>query len=156
MLATAHRVFALLCMLLLTGTVAGQTTRLVPEEYATIQDAMQASSPGDVIDLAPGTWTNQHVWGLSDVTLRGRKSGGEVIIDGSAYGWSPVVCFGPSQIENITFRNGVGSNVFGVVRGGAVYVEFSPVTIRNCRFEGNQVRMERFDSDAIGGAVCSY
>ena len=142
--------------LALVASARSQDILLVPEQYLTIQDAMDAASPGDVIDLAAGTWTNQRVWGLQDVTLRGRAEGGEVIIDGSKQGWSPVVCFGTSVIENITFRNGVGSNVFGIVRGGAIYSEFASITIRECRFQQNAVRMKNFDSDAIGGAVCCY
>ena len=143
--------------LLITLPCAGDVL-LVPEEHATVQEAMKAAAPGDTIDLAAGIWTNQQVWGLSGVTLRGRDDPeGTTIIDGSQHGWSPVVCYGePCTIENITFRNGVGSNVYGLVRGGAIYAEFTQITIRNCRFESNHVEMNEFDFGAIGGAICGF
>ena len=145
---------ALISMFLTSAALAD--TLLVPEEYKTIQLAMDASSPGDVIDLASGTWYNQIVWGLSGVTLKGRD-GGTTVIDGSKHEWSPVVCYGePAVIENISFQNGVGSNVFGYIRGGAVYVEFSQVTIRNCVFENNSVDVGEIFVGAAGGGVCNY
>ena len=144
-------------IVLMTSAANAQTVRLVPEDHPTLQDAMKAASPGDIIELAPGTWTDQNIWGLSDdITLRGRPGGNQTVIDGAGYEWSPVVCFGNCRIENLIFRNGNGSNVFGNVRGGAIYAEFADVTISNCRFENNQVRMTDFDSNAIGGAVAGY
>ena len=142
---------------LATSCANAQTIRLVPEDHATLQEAMKAASPGDIIDLAPGTWTDQRIWGLGDdMTLRGRPGGSQTVIDGAEYEWSPVVCFGNCRIENIIFRNGTGSNVFGNIRGGAIYAEFANVTISNCRFENNHVRIGEFDSNAIGGAIAGY
>ena len=68
----------LACSLLPTTTAATALAevRQVPEDYPTIQEAMNEASPGDVIDLAPGIWTEQIVWGLSGVTLRGRNGDG--------------------------------------------------------------------------------
>ena len=137
-------------------TMASGDILLVPEEYPTIQHAMDSASAGDVIDLANGVWHDQIVWGLSGVTLRGRD-GGETIIDGSQQTWSPVVCYGePTVIENITFQNGQGSDIFGLIRGGAIYIEFADTTIRNCTFQNNSVDISEFDLGAIGGAICNY
>lgn len=148
---------ALMIMASLATPVTAGNLLLVPEDYTTIQDAMDSASPGDVIDLASGIWTNQIVWGLSGVTLRGRNGDGSTIIDGSEHDWSPIVCYGePSTIEHITFRNGVGSNVFGIVRGGAIYAEFVQVTIADCVFESNSVTAGDFDFEGVGGAVCGY
>jgi len=145
----------LLISILLTSTSIAETL-LVPEEYKTIQLALDASEPGDTIDLASGTWYNQIAWGLSGVTLKGRE-GGSTIIDGSKHIYSPVVCYGePVTIENIKFQNGAGSNIFGLIRGGAIYVEFTSATIRNCQFESNQINVGDFDGGSIGGAICSY
>ena len=130
---------------------------LVPEDYPTIQTAMDNASPGDIIDLAAGTWTDQIVWGLSGVTLRGRNGDGSTILDGIDQDWSLVVCYGdPCTIEHITFRNGKGSNVFGIIRGGAIYAEYSEVTITDCVFESNQLVLGEFDFTSWGGAIASY
>ncbi len=149
----------LACSLLPTTTAATALAEVmqVPEDYPTIQEAMNEASPGDVIDLAPGIWTDQIVWGLSGVTLRGRNGDGSTVIDGSEQTWSPVVCYGdPSTIEHITFRNGNGSNVFGIVRGGAIYAEYCDVTITDCDFESNRIVLEEFDFTTWGGAIASY
>ena len=130
---------------------------LVPEDFPTIQTAMDNASPGDVIDLAPGIWTDQIVWGLSGVTLRGRNGDGSTVIDGGQQNWSPVVCYGdPCTIAHITFRNGRGSNVFGIVRGGAIYAEYSEVTIIDCVFESNRIVLDEFDFTTWGGAIAGY
>ena len=140
----------------LSGSVLAEVL-LVPEDFPTIQAAMDNASAGDVIDLAPGTWTDQVVWGLSGVTLRGRNGDGSTVIDGGEYDWSPVVCFGdPCTIEHITFRNGTGSNVFGIVRGGAIYAEYSSITITDCVFESNRLVLDEFDFTTWGGAIAGY
>ncbi|MEE2907280.1 MAG: right-handed parallel beta-helix repeat-containing protein [Planctomycetota bacterium] len=146
----------LIIFTLVVSSVAALADMLrVPEDYPTIQAASDASNFGDVIDLGPGTW-NQQVWGLSGVTLRGRDGAAATIIDGTGLEWSPVVCYGsPCVIEDLTFRHGVGSNIFGIIRGGAIYTEFVQLTVNRCRFEDNSVSVGKF-SDAIGGAICSY
>lgn len=146
-----------LLMSLLMNQLTSADIIYVPEEHGTIQEAMDNASVGDIIDLGPGNWTNQRVWGLSGVTLRGRQGAEATIIDGSQHDWSPVFCYGaPSIIEGITFRNGVGSDIFGVIRGGAIYAEFVQVTITDCVFEANHVELGEFGTMAVGGAICSW
>ena len=150
------RTMALATITGLSGSTLAEVL-LVPEDFPTIQAAMDNASTGDVIDLAPGTWTDQLVWGLSGVTLRGRNGDGSTVIDGGDHAWSPVVCYGdPCTIEHITFRNGNGSNVFGIVRGGAIYAEYSTITITDCVFESNRLVLDEFDFTAWGGAIAGY
>lgn len=148
-----------ICLLIsfASGTTMAMADVLrVPEDYPSIQDAADASSQGDIIDLAPGIW-NQRVWGLSGVTLRGREGADKTILDGANEPWSLVVCYGdPVTIEDITFRNGTGSNVFGIIRGGAIYAEFTEVSVNRCVFENNTLTIGEFDSDSVGGAICGY
>ena len=145
----------LLASLLLTTPVVMADTLRVPEDYPTIQEAATASTNGDIIDLGPGTWF-QNVYGLSGVTLKGRDGAEKTIIDGTGHDWSPIVMYGdPCTIEGITFRNGVGSDIFGLVRGGAIYVEFTSATIRDCRFENNIINGGQ-NTTRIGGAICGF
>ena len=148
----SHPLFA---ALLLSAPVVMADTLRVPEDYATIQEAATASTNGDIIDLGPGTWY-QNVYGLSGVTLKGRDGPAKTIIDGTGHDWSPIVMYGdPCTIEGITFRNGVGSDIFGLVRGGAIYVEFTSATIRDCRFENNIINGGQ-NTTRIGGAICGF
>ena len=77
--------------LLLAISVAGcgggndYTTRDVPEEYPTIQAAVDAAQPGDLVRIGPGTYREQVVLGPAkrDVVLRGTDRN-SIVLDGSA------------------------------------------------------------------------
>ena len=59
------------------------TTRDVPEEYPTIQAAVDAAQPGDLVRIGPGTYREQVVVGPAkrDVVLRGTDRN-RVVLDG--------------------------------------------------------------------------
>ena len=46
-------------------------------DYNTIQDAIDDADPGDVIECDPGTYEEQVVFDLDDLTLRGAGSGSD-------------------------------------------------------------------------------
>ena len=77
--------FAIACCVAL-ASVASAGTINVPADYATIQEAMDASVAGDVIEVAPGTYTgsgSQVVdFNGKAVTLRATGSAADTIIDG--------------------------------------------------------------------------
>lgn len=64
-------------LLLTTGTSIGATLR-VPQDYSTIQAAIESASPGDEVVISPGTYEGG-VFVDKDLTLRGE---GEVILAG--------------------------------------------------------------------------
>jgi parallel beta-helix repeat protein len=77
---------AILALLVL---VLGETRR-VPEDYATIQEALDVAVPGDEVSVGPGTY-NEHVRFIRDgVTLKSRVRH-EATIDGGGSG-HVVVC----------------------------------------------------------------
>ena len=68
------------------GLSATAETINVPEDYALIQDAIDASSDGDVIIVSPGTYTDsgEEVVNMlgKQITLQASGTPEETIIDG--------------------------------------------------------------------------
>ncbi len=127
---------------------SGGTVRLVPEEFATIQDAVNASGTGDEIRISPGVYSASDGEvliqpGGKALRFVGASGTEETILDGD--GVSQIVRITAGEAEdtefiNLTFRNGRGVN------GGAVYSAEGIPYFENCRFHNNI-------AEADGGAV---
>jgi predicted outer membrane repeat protein len=152
--------------------LAAAETRYVPDEYSTIQAAIDDRNHGDVVVIEPNTYTGD---GNRDIDFKGlaitvRSSDPNdpcivagTIIDCNGSGEDPHRGFkfhsgeGPnSVIDRLTVTNGYGQydgivpgsfNILqeGLSVGGAVYGKDSNPTLRRCVFIGN--------SAAHGGAV---
>jgi hypothetical protein len=118
-----------------------EATLFVPSEYTSIGSAIQAANPGDVVWIAPGTYSETINASGKAITIRGGGDG--VIIDGTSLTDSLFIAKsgeGPGTvIDGLTFRNGrVGSTLVTVPTlrvGGGAYIENASPTIRNCTFE---------------------
>lgn len=136
---------------LLCASVVCAATLNVPADYPTIQAAVNASTTGDEILVAPGTYFENvlidHLHG--GILLKGLNGPETTIIDGGRQG--TVVHFssvGPgTTIEGFTIRNG-GQSPLTTLVGGGIYVEYCDPTIR-----GNVIR----DNEAVaaGGIYVS-
>ena len=85
---------------------SGQTLR-VPEDYATIQAAVDATEPGDLVVVEPGTYREQVTITTPSITLRGADRDG-VIIDGQFERPNGVEVFADGvAIENMTAQNAI-------------------------------------------------
>ena len=125
---------------------------IVPDQYATIQEAVDHCWGMDLIILQPGTYTgpgNRDITLGSDLCVIGNGSSGEVIIDlqGSdeeehrafiAEGYNEL---SPIYFINITFKNGYTSD-----NGGVIQAATGMANIDSCCFAGNK-------SVASGGAI---
>ncbi len=115
--------------------------RLVPSQYPTIQAAIDASRPGDVVQVSPGLYSGPVDFLGKSVVVRGTSadpalttvSGGESVVRFLTAETSS------SRLENLTITNGAGLTGAGIRIVGA-----SPV-IKNCRVVMNS---------ATGGGVC--
>ena len=112
------RVWVLLC-LMIVGATANLLAidRLVPQEYATIQEAIVAAQTGDVVLVSPGTYSELIDFLGKTIAVRSTDGPAVTIIDGGGSG--PIVTFqnleGPgSVLEGFTITNGVAAEGAGI------------------------------------------
>ncbi|MBG80509.1 MAG: hypothetical protein CMJ39_07365 [Phycisphaerae bacterium] len=126
--------------------------RQVPEQFETIQAAINAASGGDVITLAAGRYNESFDLQGKAIVVKSRGDG-LVIIDGVELGKSLIRCTsgeGPgTRLENLILIAGNGDGeVYGsdsTIAGGLLLLGSSP-TVVGCTFDGNVVKYN-------GGAV---
>lgn len=130
-------------ILLLIGVMARTAlaaTVRVPEDYSTIQAAMNASATGDVVAVAPGTYAELLTVPFGRVlTLRGSSGPVETrFFDNSTTHRGTFITVSSSStvtIENIVFAGPGGTNQVG----RAIEVNSNGnVSVRQCRFENLQ------------------
>ena len=80
--------------------------RNVPDDYETIQDAVNASDPGDLVLIKPGVYYEEVVVNVPSITIRGWDRN-KTIIDGEFERGNGILVAGVDgvTIENITARN---------------------------------------------------
>ena len=138
----------------------------VPADHPTINGAIDAAQDGDEILVGPGVWYENLYIG-KQLTITGSGEG-VTVIDGSqpeifSFG-SCVVVSGvftnssePVRLQSLTLRNGFGAEIYGVVRGGGIYSEFSNVELNHVTIEECYVDPQNeYDIMGWGGAVCGY
>ena len=131
----------------ITVRVAGAYTFYVPDDFATIQGAINNISvmDGDTIVVKDGTYYENINFSGKAITVQSENGPSTTIIDGEKIG--PVVAFfsgegSESVLEGFTITN--GSYMFG---GGISAMENSP-TILNCIITGNE--------SPYGGGIYDY
>jgi hypothetical protein len=147
-------VTATFTMMMATATTLADQ-RHVPSQYPSIQSAVDAALSDDIVMVAPGTYREAIDLRGKQITVRGAGAG-STIIDGAGLGSSLLIAqFGETLdtvVEGFTFTNGEGSysdvlpncstpdpgepTRTGPV-GGAVYVAWGSLTIRDCHFYRN-------------------
>jgi len=84
----------------------------VPDDYATIQDAVDDAAPGDLILIAPGTYYESVIVETDDIVIRGLDRN-EVIIDGQHERPNGFIVFSDGvAIENLTSHSHTSNGVF--------------------------------------------
>ena len=102
------------------GGGASQRTLRVPASYPTIQKAVDASKPGDLILVSPGVYKEADADGkpvgvtveTEGITIRGLDRN-EVIIDGGFEAENGIKVFSNNvAVENLTIRDNTGNGLF--------------------------------------------
>jgi hypothetical protein len=149
-----HLAIALICLLFAAGAQAATLFVGVGYPYATIQAAINAASPGDIVQVTPGTYTDFQIPTPGDSCVVAMKSGitlrgagpSATIISGAHVpnGIRGIHCDGVTNavIEELTVRD---CGHASAVKGSAILCRNgSSPTIRNCVLTRNH----------DGGIIC--
>ena len=122
----------------------------VPGDYLTIQEAIDAANPGDIVMVAPGTYPEE-ITLKADVDVIGSGEG-RSIIDGGGDPGDVVSAIGNS-ITNDTKLQGFtitgAANSGGMPGGGGIFCNSGAAPeICNCRVEGNDQGIAMWNQSA--------
>jgi plastocyanin len=97
---------------------ASGVTRRVPEDHGTIQEAVEAARPGDLVLIGPGVYREEVKVAVPSLTIRGRDRN-RVVIDGEFLRPNGIsVTADEVAVENLTVRNALINGLFWTgVRG---------------------------------------
>jgi hypothetical protein len=157
------------------------TTIIIPDNYLTIQQGIDAAVPGDTVLVRDGTYlldSPLDFYGKS-IIVRSENGAKNCILDGQQA--TRIATFHSSEgsdavLSGFTIRNGFspnGSGIYiyaasptisdciistnraylesGTVQGGGLYLESSAATIRNCTIIGNYALSAVYGSAQGGG-----
>jgi hypothetical protein len=107
----------------------------VPGDYPTIQDAIVNAKNGDLVLVAPGTYTENINYLGKDITVRSSLGPAVTVIDGGYADTVVKFISGESAqaiLDGFTVRNG-----YGFTLGGGIYAENASPWIQNCILREN-------------------
>jgi hypothetical protein len=136
-----------------TSRVKPPGTIKVPEEYASIQAAIDASISGDTVLVAPGRYTENIDFHGKGILLVSSEGPDMTIIDGNQNG--SVVTFASGEdstacIKGFTIRNGSGTAAANGQYGGGIYCLSSSPGIKHNIIRDNNVLS---GCGAFGGGI---
>ncbi len=130
------RAGVLLASVLATGTASAATLSVGPDQpYASPSAAAREAHDGDTVAIAPGTYYDCAVWGQNNLTIVGTAPG-VAITDRTCQGKAIFVIVG----NNVAIRDLTLARARVPDRNGAgIRLEGQGLTLRNVRFENNEV-----------------
>lgn len=160
---------ALMVVLLSASSAIGREWFVEPDAPGgfTIQAAIDAASPDDIVILRPGTytWTAQRpaehsmVRLAPGITLRGEGGAAATVLDGEGLGRLivGVDCGARTSIEGLSIRNGIAPidhvPPYVPANGAGVFFdESSDLFMRDCILQANRL----INESSYGAGVCCY
>ena len=124
---------------------------IVPDEYKSIQIAIDTSNAGDTIQVRPNIYYENLIISEKYLVIMSLDSSENTIIDGEFKG--PVITCNNIEsdkliISGFTIQNGVGENINGSSFGGGILSKRSRVVLENLVIANN--------SAFAGGGICFY
>lgn len=136
----ALRIACSLGAALAVSSLASAATINVPADFATIQQAIDASNNGDEVIVAAGTYNEAIDFNGKTIQLRSSAGPQLTTIDATGLDTSVVTVASfegaATRLEGFTLTGGVGTEVSNR-RGGAIYVFDSELTIESCIIRDN-------------------
>jgi hypothetical protein len=140
----------ILVAVLTIPALAYSATITVPDDYAKIQDAIDAAATGDTVTVKPGIYQENIDFKGKAVTVRSEQGANVTVIDGRHNNASVVTCKsgeGPdSVLDGFTVTNSIHTE-----DGGGMYNESSSPTVTHCIFTKNWVN----SIGRAGGGMCN-
>ncbi len=165
------------CILLLLASAANPLAAAVlhvPDEYATIQEAIDEAEAEDIVEVAPGEYVitepidfnrehNAGIGSVKNITVRSASGAAETVIRMAELPADPdragVFIFeagetGASVLQGFTISGGQGffstrGDVSGTLGGGIYFRNESSPTVLECHIRGNSAR-------GGGGISCTF
>jgi parallel beta-helix repeat protein len=111
-------------------------TIYVPDDYPTIQDAINASVNGDTVIVRPGTYVENVRFNGKLITLKSEKGPSFTTIDGNQCGCTVLFYRRETSdaiLDGFTITNGTGFDYYYLYYGGGIYCDLdaSPTIINN-------------------------
>jgi len=132
--------------IMMIGRVAQAQSISVPNDFSTIQAAINAANAGDMVLVSPGTYAENITFNGKNLTVESTDGAGTTIIDGQKKG-SVVTLNGEAStamLSGFTIINGAGTYVSfghaysnGSHRGGGVYCKNSQIILKNLIISDN-------------------
>ncbi|MCU0342324.1 MAG: hypothetical protein MUF28_00725 [Ignavibacterium sp.] len=131
---------------------------LVPQQYSTIQSAIDSAKVNDTILVAPGTYFESINFAGKNIVVKSSDTAENTIIDGSQPvnpNYASVVRFTIAEdsvtatLDGFTITGGSGSLVNGKKIGGGIWINNAQVVIKNCIIKNNS-------ADNGGGIYVGY
>lgn len=141
--------FALLTIgffVIVSGIEVNAAVLSVPSEHKTIQDAINAASSGDTVQVSAGTYKEQ-IKLKEGVTLKG-EGYEKTIIDGGKKDGNVVKGANDSVIEGFTIKNSGTIGMHGATMDASIRIESASMGIKNNRIVNNNVGILLFHSPA--------
>jgi hypothetical protein len=150
-----------LLILSLPALIADASTRRVPVDHSSIQEALNACAAGDTVLVGNGVYPANLQWPqVNGIVLKSENGSEATLLDGSAQGsvisvsvTSSVVAF----VDGFTIQNGLvrATSANGFVAGGAgINVLNATLSASNCNFTTNRIAGDVSNfSYGIGSAI---
>ena len=115
----------------------------VPDDYASIQEALNAVNSGDTILVAAGTYVENINFMGKDVVVMSADGPEVTIIDGNQNGSVVSISSGETEaavLDGFTITNGNGTLYDGSIYGGGVFIlDNSSPSLKNLIVSGNSI-----------------
>ena len=128
-------VAALISSMVVASMAHAETIR-VPGDFPTIQQAIQAATDGDVIDVASGTYVENLTFLGKDISVQGQGFA-QTIVDGGGNGSCVTFDGGETSaavLTGFTLLHGSGTLLHGRLCGGGAFIakHSAPTLFHNC------------------------
>jgi len=135
---------------------AQPVTRLVPQQYKTIQAGIDAANPGDTVLVAPGTYVETISFRGKAITVRGRDGAAVTVIDGNHQGTVVGISgsSGTPVLEGFTITGGNGTLNQITSYGAGIYCTAASAVIRDNIIRNNACQVvAQPGSRGYGGGI---